>query len=79
LAEEEKKREDKIQFEKSLAKALALEGNRAEMVGTKKTVRRELTSEELDQEFRELNAGQIKANTSLAVEQIVESKGAEKM
>jgi len=44
-------------------------------VATKKVVKKELTSEELDQEFKELNAGQIKVNTRLAVEQIVELKG----
>jgi len=74
-AEEEKKRQDKIQFDKSLAKALALEGNKCETVVTKKVLRRDLTSEELDQEFRKLNGGQIKANARLAVEQIVESRG----
>jgi len=67
---EAKKREDNIQCEKSLAKALALEGDRREAVVAKKVVRKELTSEEVDQEFRKLNTGQIKANARLAVEQI---------
>jgi len=43
--EKKRKRQDKIQFEKSLAKALALGGDRCEMVATKKVVRKELTSE----------------------------------
>jgi len=38
---------------------------------TKKVFRRDLTSEELDQEFRELNSGQVKENARLAVEELV--------
>jgi len=72
LAEEEKKREDKIQLDKCLAKTLALE---EEAVVNKKAPRRDLTSEELDQEFWDLNAGQVKANAWLVVEQLVEQRG----
>jgi len=54
---------------------LALEGDKCETVVLKKAVRNDLTSEELDQEFRELNTAQIKVNTRMAVEQIVESRG----
>jgi len=54
---------------------LAIEGDGRETVGTKKVVRRELTNEELDQEFRALNVGQVKANARLAAEQITELKG----
>jgi len=75
LAEEKKKKQDKTQFDMSLAKALVLEGDRCETVVLKKAVWKDLTSEELDQEFRELNAAQIWVNTRLAVEQIVELKG----
>jgi len=78
LAEEERKKEDIIQFKKSLAKMLALEGSMCETGGTKKIVRKEMSSEEIDQEFREINAGQVKVNTRLAIEQIVESKPAMK-
>jgi len=44
-------------------------------VTTRKVGRKKLTCEELDQEFRELNASQIKANTRLAVKQLVKLKG----
>jgi len=74
LVEEEKKREDKIQIEKSLAKTLALEGDRSEAVAVKKVARKEMTSAELDQEFRELNAAQMRVNTRAAVDQIVGEK-----
>jgi len=43
-----------------------------------KVLGRELTSEELDQEFRELNAGQVRANARLAVEELVVPKGVNK-
>jgi len=43
-----------------------------------KVLRRELTSEELDQEFRELNSGQVKANARLAVEELVAPRGVNK-
>jgi len=71
LVEKEKKRNDKIQFDKSLAKVLALERNRSEVVVAKKVVRKEMTSAELDQEFRELNAAQMRVNTRAAVDHIV--------
>jgi len=77
LVEEKKKKEDKIQFEKSLAKTLALEGDRPEAVPVKKVGRKEMTSAELDQEFRELNAAQMRVNTRVAVDQIVGAKGSE--
>jgi len=62
---------------------LAIEVGRCETVVLKKAVRRDLTSEELDQKFRELIAGQKRVNTRMAIEQIVElkwdaRKGAEK-
>jgi len=75
LVKEEKKREDKIQFEKSLAKTLALEGDRSEAVAVKKVAWKEMTSAELDQEFRELNAAHMRVNTRAAVDQIVGAKG----
>jgi len=71
-AEEERKREDKVQFDKSLAKTLAIERN---VTISKKSLRRNLTSEELDQEFRELNPAQLQANARLAVEQLTEQGG----
>jgi len=40
-----------------------------------KVLRRKLMREELDQEFRELNAGQVKANARLAVEELVVPRG----
>jgi len=40
-----------------------------------KVVRKELTNDELDREFRELNAAQLKVNARLTVELIVELKG----
>jgi len=36
----------------------------------KKVLRRDLISEELNQEFRELNSGQVKANARFVVEQL---------
>jgi len=73
LVKKEKKREDKIQFDKVLAKTLALEGVGDTMV-IKKVPRKDLTSDELDQEFRELNSGQIKANARLVVEELAAPK-----
>jgi len=73
LVEEEKKREDKIQFDKVLAKTLALEGAGGTNV-VKKVPRKDRTSDEIDQEFRELNSGQRKANARLAVEELAAPK-----
>jgi len=56
LAEEQRKKEDKIQFHKSIAKTLAIEGDHSQVLVAKKVGRKEMTSVELDQEFRELNA-----------------------
>jgi len=58
ITEKEKKKENKIQFNKALAKTIAQEGG-ANTVVAKKVLKvlRELTSDELDQEFRELNDG----------------------
>jgi len=67
LMEEEKRREDKIQFDKSLEKTLEIEGSK---IG----LRRDMTSAEMDQEFRELNAAQMRVNTRAAVDQIVRSE-----
>jgi len=64
-AEEERRREDKIQLNKSLAKTLAIEMGES---AVRKSSKRDMTSEELDQEFRELNASQLQANAKLAVE-----------
>jgi len=70
-AEEERRREDKVQLNKFLAKTMAIEGD----VGVaKKPVRRGMTSEELDQECRDLNASQHQANAKLAVEQMLGTK-----
>jgi len=77
LAKEERKRQVKIQFDKIFAKTLSLEGE-GETVATKKTIRKDLTSEELDQEFRELNARLVKANARLAVEKLLEQRGADR-
>jgi len=71
LVEEQKKKEDKIQFDKSLSKALEIEGGRSEMVVIKKEGRKEMTSAELDAVFKELNATQIRVNTRATVDQIV--------
>jgi len=73
-AEEERKREDMVQFDKSLAKTLAIEGN---VFTGKKSVRRDLTSKEFDNEFRELNAAQLQVNARLVVEQLTEQGGCE--
>jgi len=54
---------------------LALERDSCELAVTKKAVRKEMTSAELDQEFRELNAAQMKVNTRAAVDQIIGVKG----
>jgi len=51
-----------------------LEEEKCETVVLKKAVRKDLTIEKLDQEFRELNAAQIRVNTRMAVEQMVESR-----
>jgi len=77
LIEQEKKGEDKIQFKKCLAKTLVLEAEKCGIAVTKKVVRKKMTSAELDQEFRELNAAQTKANTRAVVDQIVGEKGIE--
>jgi len=69
LLEEEGKREDKVQFDKSLVKTLEIEGSR-----TRPAPRRDMTSAVMDQEFRELNAAQIRINTKAAVDQIVGEK-----
>jgi len=50
---------------------LAIEGGSSQGVVAKKVVRREMNSTELDNEFRELNATQKKANTRAAVDQMV--------
>jgi len=70
-AEEERRREDKVQFNKSLAKTIANEGD---LGVAKKSVRRDMTSEELDQEFKDLNASQHQANARLAVDQMLGTK-----
>jgi len=54
-----------------LSKTLAIEGDAN---GAKKSSRRDMTSEKLDQEFRELNASQLQANAKLAVEQMIGTK-----
>jgi len=71
LVEKEKRREDKIQFEKCLVKTLAIEGDRSETVPVKSSVNKQMTNLEIDQEFRELNAAQMRINTRAAVDQIV--------
>jgi len=63
----QRKQEDRIQLEKSLAKALEIEGGK---VGS----RRDMTSAEMDQEFRDLNAAQMRINTRAAVDQVVRSE-----
>jgi len=52
LVEEQSRKEDKIQLDKSLAKALEIEGGRAETIVVKKGGRKEMTSAELDAEFK---------------------------
>jgi len=54
-----------------LAKTLDIEGDAN---AAKTSSRRDMTSEELDQEFRELNASQLQANAKLAVEQMIGTK-----
>jgi len=71
LAEEQRMKEDKVQFNKSLAKTLAIEGSGSQGVRAKRTARREMTNTEIDNEFRELNATQMEANTKAAVDQMV--------
>jgi len=80
ITEEKKKKEDKVQFNQALTKTLAQQGGANTVVAKKvlKVLRRELTSEELDQEFRDLNARQAKANARLAVEELVVPKGVNK-
>jgi len=51
-----------------------LEGGREKMA-TKKVLRRDLTSEKLDQGFRKLNSGRIRANARLVKEKLEELKG----
>jgi len=79
LAEEQKLKEDKVQFDKSLAKTLAIEGERSQTLTAKRGERKEMTNEELDQEFRDLNTAQIKANTMEAIVQLVGVKGVKKL
>jgi len=67
----QRKQEDKIQMEKSLAKALEIEGGKG---GS----RRDMTSAEMDKEFRDLNAAQMRANTRAAVDQIVRGETSKK-
>jgi len=71
MVEEQKRKEDKIQFEKVLAKTLALEGERPDTVVVKKGGRKKKINVELDAEFKELNAAQIRVNTRAPVDQIV--------
>jgi len=73
LIEEERKRENKIQFEKSLAKTLEIKGSK-----TGSASKRDMTSVEMDQEFKELNAAQMRVNTRAAVDQIVGGEVAKK-
>jgi len=74
LAVEERKREDKIQFDKAIKKTVEIEGNKVGAVPVKLvaniSARRNLTSAELDQEFRDLNAAQMKVNTRAAIEKL---------
>jgi len=74
LLEEERKRDDKIQFDKSLAKTLEIEGGKTGSAPVKTAPRRDMTSAEMDQEFREINAAQMRVNTRTAVDQIVGSE-----
>jgi len=67
-----------VQFEKSLAKTLAIERDQSRVSIARKGGRKERTSAELDQEFRDLNAAQMKVNTKEAVVQIVGIKAIEK-
>jgi len=71
LGEEQRKKEDKVQFDKSPAKTLVMEGDRSQGLIANKVVRREMTSAELNKKFRESNAAQMKANTRAAVDQMV--------
>jgi len=80
ITEEEKNKEDRVQFNQALTKTLLQQGgvNTAGAKKVLKVLRRELTSEELDQEFHDLNAGQVKANARLAVEELAIPKGVHK-
>jgi len=71
IAEEQRKKEDKAQFDKSLAKTLAIERDQSQVSIAKKGGRKEMTSAELDQEFRDINAAQMKVNTREAIVQLV--------
>jgi len=80
ITEEERKKKRKSSSIKQMAKTIA-QGGRVNTVVAKKVLkvlRRELTSEELDQEFRELNAGQVRANARSAVEESVVPRGVNK-
>jgi len=72
--EEKRKRDDKIQFDKSLAKTLEIEGGKTGSAPVKTAPRKDMTSAEMDQEFKELNATQMRVNTRAAVDQIVGSE-----
>jgi len=74
LVQEERKREDKIQFDNCLAKTLEIEGSKTGAAPVKTAPRKDMTSAEMDQEFRELNAAQMRVNTRAAVDQIVGSE-----
>jgi len=49
---------------------LVLKKDRSEVVVAKKVMKKEMTSAQLDQEFRELNAAQMKVNTRAVVDHI---------
>jgi len=74
LLQEERKLDDKIQFDKSMAKTLEIEGSKTGSAPVKTVPRRDMTSAEMDQEFRELNAAQMRVNARAAVDQIVGSE-----
>jgi len=78
LSLEERKREDKTQFDRALAKTLEIEGNKVRAVSVNLVAstgtRREMTSAELDQEFRDLNAAQMKVNTRAAIDKLAGSE-----
>jgi len=78
LLEEERKRKDRIEFDKCLAKTLEIEGSKTGPAPVKTAPRRDMTSAEMDQEFRELNTAQMRINTRAAVDQIVWSEVAKK-
>jgi len=52
VVEKQRRKEEKAQFDKSLAKTLAIEGGGTQGLVAKNVVRREMTSAELDNEFR---------------------------